>query len=83
LAITDLFESPLIDTLKECDVTGTTHLTRTSWDEAWHIMEWAGARGLARKERRVPARLSIDEKAFARRHRYETLVCDCDRGTVE
>jgi transposase len=83
LAITDLFESRVIDTLKECDVTGTKHLTRTSWDEAWHIMEKAVARGLARKERRVPARMSIDEKAFAKRHRYETLVCDCERGTVE
>jgi transposase len=83
LAMTDLFESRVIDTLKECDITGTKHLTRISWDEAWHIMEKAVARGLARKERRVPARLSIDEKAFAKRHRYETLVCDCERGTVE
>jgi len=83
LAITDLFESRVINTLKECDVTGTKRLTRTSWDEAWHIMEKAVARGLARKERRIPARLSIDEKAFAKRHRYETLVCDCERGTVE
>jgi transposase len=83
LAITDLFESRVIDTLKECDVTGTKRLTRTSWDEAWHIMEKAVARGLARKERRVPTRLSIDEKAFAKRHRYETVVCDCERGTVE
>jgi transposase len=83
LAITDLFESRVIDTLKECDITGTKRLTRTSWDEAWHIMEKAVARGLARKERRVPTRLSIDEKAFAKRHRYETVVCDCERGTVE
>jgi len=83
LAITDLFESRVIDTLKECDITGTKRLTRTSWDEAWHIMEKAVARGLARKQRRIPARLSIDEKAFAKRHRYETLICDCERGTVE
>ena len=27
-------ESRLIDTLKECDVTGVTRLTGTSWDEA-------------------------------------------------
>jgi len=83
LAITDLFESRVIDTLKECDVTGTKRLTRMSWDGVWHIMEKAVARGMARKQRRVPARMSIDEKAFAKRHRYETLVCDCDRGTVE
>jgi len=83
LAITDLFESRVIDTLKECDVTGTKRLTRTSWDGAWHIMEKAVTRGLARKPRRVPTQLSIDEKAFAKRHRYETLVCDYKRGTVE
>ena len=83
LAITDLFESRVIDTLKECDVTGTKRLTRTSWDGAWHIMEKAVARGLARKPRRVPTQLCIDEKAFAKRQRYETLVCDYERGTVE
>jgi transposase len=77
------FESLVINTLKECDVTGTTRLTATSWDEAWGIMEKAVERGQARKERRIPERLSIDEKAFAKRHRYETIVCDLDRGTVE
>jgi transposase len=77
------FERLVIDTLKECDVTGTTRLTGTSWDEAWRIMEKAVERGQSRKERRIPQRLSIDEKSFAKRHRYETLVCDLDRGTVE
>jgi transposase len=83
LAITDLLESRVIDTLKECDVTGATRLTETSWDEAWLILEKAVARGLARKQRRVPAQLSVDEKAFARHHHYETLICDRERGTVE
>ena len=77
------FESLVIDTLKECDVTGAKRLTRVTWDEAWGIMEKAVLRGRARKQRRIPQRLSIDEKAFAKRHRYETLVCDLDRGTVE
>jgi hypothetical protein len=69
--------------LKECDVTGASRLTGTSWDEAWGIMRKAVERGLARKERRLPRFLGIDEKAFAKRHRYETLVCDHERGTVE
>jgi transposase len=77
------FESLVIDTLKECDITGTTRLTGTSWDATWRIMQKAVERGQARKERRIPSRLNIDEKSFARRHRYETLVCDQDRGTVE
>jgi transposase len=76
-------ECRVIDTLKECDVTGTTRLTGLSWDEAWGLMEKAVTRGRARKERRIPGYLSIDEKAFAKRHRYETLVCDLQRGTVE
>ncbi|MBI4482190.1 MAG: transposase [Acidobacteria bacterium] len=46
-------------------------------------MQKAVQRGMARKERRLPRYLSIDEKAFAKRHRYETLVCDQERGTVE
>ncbi len=76
-------ESRVIDTVKECDVTGATHLTGTSWDEAWGIVERAVARGLARKERRIPAYLCVDEKSFAKHHRYETVICDTERGTVE
>lgn len=76
-------EGWLIDVLKECDVTGVTRLTATTWDVAWGVVEKAVARGLTRKERRIPEYLSIDEKAFAKGHRYETLVCDLERGTVE
>jgi transposase len=76
-------ESRLIDTLKECDVTGATRLTGTSWDEAWSIVVRAVARGLARKPRRIPPYLCVDEKSFAKRHRYETVICDAERGTVE
>jgi len=76
-------ETRLIDTLKECDVTGVTRLTGTSWDEAWRIVEKAVARGLARKPRRIPPYLCVDEKSFAKRHRYETVICDGERGTVE
>lgn len=78
-----LFEGLLIDVLKECDITGATRLTGSSWDEIFKIMEKAVKRGLARKEKRIPEYLSIDEKAFAKRHRYETLVCDLQAGTVE
>ena len=59
-----LCESWLIDTLQECDVSGVTRLTGTSWDESWGVMAKAVARGQARKERRIPEYMSIDEKAF-------------------
>jgi transposase len=78
-----LFERRVIDTLKECDVTGARRLTGMSWDETWRVMVKAVARGRKRKTRRVPTQLSIDEKSFASHHRYETLVCDRERGTVE
>jgi transposase len=77
------FERHAIDVLLEADITGATRLLRISWREAWHIMERAVERGLKAKEPRVIAHLGVDEKAVARRHRYVTLVCDPDRGTVE
>jgi transposase len=80
---TTAFERHAIDVLLEADITGATRLLRISWDEAWNIMERAVERGLRAKERRVIAHLGVDEKAVAKRHRYVTLVCDLDRGTVE
>jgi transposase len=80
---TTAFERRAIDVLLEADITGATRLLRISWDEAWAIMERAVERGLRAKGRRVIAHLGVDEKAVARRHRYVTLVCDLDRGTVE
>jgi transposase len=77
------FERHAIDVLLEADILGSTRLLRISWDEAWNLMERAVARGLRAKKRRVIAHLGVDEKAVAKRHRYVTLVCDLDRGTVE
>jgi transposase len=78
-----LYENWVIDILKECDVTGATHLADTSWYEAWSVMDKAVQRGLSRKKKRIPDYLGIDEKSFAKRHRYETVVCDLRKGTVE
>jgi transposase len=78
-----LYENRVIDSLKECDVTGVNRLTGTTWSEAWNIMDKAVARGLKRKKISVPEYIGIDEKSFAKRHRYETLVCNLRTGTVE
>lgn len=83
LQFTRLFESQLIDMLAECDVTGVTRLAGTSWDETWGVMARAVTRGLARKEKRVPRHIGIDEKSFGKGHHYESIVCDLDWGTVE
>jgi len=77
------FETRIIDTCKECDVTGVRRLLRTGWDATGGVLTRAVARGLARKPRRVPARLGVDEKAVRKGHTYESLVVDLDRGTVE
>lgn len=80
---TTLFERLAVDVLRECDVLGASRLLRTSWDETWHLMERAVARGVAVKEPAAPARIGVDEKAAGRGQDYITLVCDLDKGTVE
>jgi transposase len=80
---TNLFERMAVDVLKECDVLGASRLLRTSWDETWHLMERAVARGQTVKELAVPALVGVDEKAAGRGHDYITVVSDLARGTVE
>ena len=80
---TRLFERLAIDVLRQCDVSGATRILRISWDEAWGLMERAVTRGRQRKVRTVVRRIGVDEKAAAKGHRYLTLVCDLDNGTVE
>jgi len=78
-----LFERLAIDVLRQCDITGVTKILKISWDEAWHIMERAVARGKQRKSKNVVKHIGVDEKAIAKGHKYMTLVCDLDRGTIE
>jgi transposase len=79
---TALFERLAIDLLRECSVEGAAAILRISWDETWGIKQRAVRRGLARRTRRIPAYLGVDEKAFAKGHRYFTLVSDLDAGCV-
>lgn len=80
---TVLFERLAIDVLKECDVLGAGRVLRLSWDEAWHLIDRAVARGLAAKPLTVPAHVGVDEKSAGRGQDYITVVSDLDRGTVE
>lgn len=80
---TMLFERLAIDVLSQCDVSGATRILRISWDEAWGLMDRAVKRGQERKAARIVRRIGVDEKAAAKGHRYLTLVCDLDEGTVE
>jgi transposase len=79
-----LMERFVIDVLQACQtVKGACALVGISWDQAWHVLERAVARGLARKQATAIARIGVDEKAFRKGHRYLTIVNDVDRGTVE
>ncbi|MFM8702721.1 MAG: transposase [Planctomycetia bacterium] len=79
-----LMERFVIDVLQACQtVKGACTLVGIAWDQAWHVLERAVARGLARKQATAIARIGVDEKAFRKGHRYLTIVNDVDRGTVE
>jgi transposase len=80
---TTLFERFAIDVLKECDVSGAAKILHTSWDETWHLLVRAVARGQSVKELCAPALVGVDEKAADRGHNYITVVSDLSRGTVE
>lgn len=80
---TALFECLAITVLQETHILGATRILGISWDEAWHLLERAVARGQAAKPARVCRRIGVDEKAAAKGHRYLTLVNDLERSTVE
>lgn len=80
---TMLFERLAIDILKECGVSGAAEILGISWDEGWGLMKRAVIRGQKRKVQKGCRRIGVDEKAAAKGHKYLTMVCDLDEGTVE
>jgi transposase len=80
---TMMCERWLIDLERECSIEAVCRLVNVEWHEAWGVMEKAVARGMARKERRIPEHLGVDEKSFAKGHKYETIITDIAKGTVE
>ncbi len=78
-----MFERFAIDVLREADIAGATRVLRISWDEAWHILERAVARGRLAKKSTSPTLIGVDETSVAHGQRYVTVVCDLERGTVE
>ncbi len=81
--MTIAFESHVLRVARACNITATAELCGLSWDQSWNALKRAVARGQDRKEHRIPKRIGVDEKSFARGHKYETLVYDIDAGTVE
>jgi len=78
------FERFAIDVLLATQtVKGACKVLGISWDESWHILKKAVARGKARKQPKNLPRIGIDEKAFRKGHDYITLIYDLDESTVE
>ncbi|MEM9360632.1 MAG: transposase family protein, partial [Pseudomonadota bacterium] len=72
---TVFFERFAIDVLLATQtVQGAAGILRTRWDETWHIVKKAVARGKARKTDTVMPRIGIDEKAFRKGQNYITLI---------
>ena len=76
-------ERHLIDLAQECSMTGMGRLTGLSWDRCWAVLERAVFRGRDRKGVAPARRIGVDEKSFAKGHKYETLVSNLDTGTIE
>ncbi|MFQ5561523.1 MAG: ISL3 family transposase [Nitrospinota bacterium] len=77
------FESHVLDLLHECSVKSVSRLTGFNWHGCWNVLERAVKRGQSRKPHKIPERMGVDEKSFAKGHKYETLVYNIDAGTVE
>lgn len=79
-----MMERWIIDMLQQCaTVQGVCRLLDLSWDQVWGIAERAVVRGQRRKQARVIPAIGVDEKAFRKGHKYMTVVCDLEAGTVE
>jgi transposase len=76
-------EERVIELAQECSIAAVARLSGLGWDASYGCVARAVERGFRRKPRHLPARIAVDEKSFAKGHKYETLVCDHGRGTVE
>ena len=78
-----MFQTLAIELLQQCTVSGAAKILSVSWDQAWHIMKQAVARGLLRKKREKNRYLGVDEKSVMKGHKYFTIVYNLEKGTVE
>ena len=79
---TALFESVVIDWLKEASAAAVSRRMQLSWDQVDGIMSRAVERGLARRDDVCPTRIGIDETAYQKHFEYVTVVTDLDEGRV-
>ena len=79
--LTAWFEALVIDWLHEASVLAVSRRLRLSWDQVAGIQARAVGRGLARRERKQPRAIGVDETSFQKRHEYVTIVNDLEAKT--
>jgi transposase len=77
---TALFEALVIDWLRVAPISAVAERLDLSWDQVDGIMQRAVRRGLARKEKRLPTAIGVDETSYQKRHEYVTIVNDLGGG---
>lgn len=79
-----LFERFAIDVLLQTNIQAAREILFISWDEAWHLMEQAVKRGVARKPEMVVPLLGVDEKSAGKgQQNYVTIISNLEEGRVE
>lgn len=81
--VTYEFERLIIDFENECSIESITRILGVDWHLCQQIQERAVERGRNRKGVVLPRHVGVDEKSFAKGHKYETIVYDTEKGTVE
>jgi transposase len=76
------FEALVIDWMLEASFAAVGRQLRLSWDEVAGIQDRAVRRGIARRDRKPPRQIGVDETSFQKRHEYVTTVNDLDEGVV-
>ena len=76
-------ERMILEMEQECSLESVTRILGVDWHLCQELQERAVERGLLRKPAGIPKRIGVDEKSFAKGHKYETLVYNIDAGTVE
>lgn len=79
---TALFERLAVDWLQAASQQAVAKRLGLSWHEVHGILERAVRRGLSRRQAEPIPQIGVDEKSFAKGHRYATLVTDLQRGRV-
>lgn len=80
--VTQEFERMIIDLEQECSIESICRLFNVDWHLCQTIQERAVARGQQRRGNVLPERVGVDEKSFAKGHKYETIVYDTEKGNV-